>query len=145
MQRTVAAIALVAVLLVGGGIIASAAYQVGLTTAIATTVTDTGATVVVPPVHAYGYPGYGYGPGWGGPGFGIFGFLGAILFLFIIFGLIRAAFFRGGGRRWGGPGGPGGWGGPGSPGYDRWQGRAKEVFDDFHKEAHSADPKPPSS
>lgn len=141
MGRAIAAIALVAVLLVGGGVIATTAYQAGLSTAVTTAVTDTGATVVTSPViPAYGYPGYGYGHGWGGPGFGFFGFLGTIVFLFLIFGLLRAAFGRG--RGWGGPGGPGGrggWGGPGAHGYDRWQGRAKEVFDDFHKDAHASD------
>src|SRR5215207_71513 len=133
MGRLVAAIALVAVLLVGGGVIATAAYQAGLSTAVTTAVTETGATVVTSPViPAYGYHGYGPGWGWGGPGFGFFGFLGTLLFIFLIIGLLRAVFGHRG-RGWGGPVGPGGWGGPGSHGYDRWQGRAKEVFDDFHK------------
>jgi len=155
MGRVIAAIALVAVLAVGGGIVATTAYQAGLSTAVTTAVTDTGATVVTSPVVPYAYPGYGYGPhwGWGGPGFGFFGFLGTLLFIFLIIGLLRAVFGHRG-RGWGGPGpgGRGGWGGPGGSGYDRWQGRAKEVFDDFHKEAHtsspatSADPnKPPSA
>lgn len=144
MRRTVAAIALVAVLLVGGGVIATAAYQLGVSTAVTTAVTETGATVVTPVVPGYGYPGYGYGPGWGwhGPGFSIFGFLGTILFIFIVIGLLRAVFFHGSGRGWGGPGGPGGPGGWGGPGHrhDRWQGRAREVFDDYHRQAHGTGP-----
>ena len=65
--------------------------------------------------------GYGYGYGWGFHGFGFLGLLFPILFLFLIFGLVRAAFGRG--RHWGpGWGGRGYWGkgyGPGfgGPGY----------------------------
>ncbi len=143
MGRVIAAIALVVLLVVGGGVIATTAYQVGLSTAVTTAVTETGATVVTSPIiPAYGYPGYGYGPhwGWGGPGFSFIGFLGTLLFIFLIFGLLRAVFGHRG-RGWGGPGGPGNhWGGP-----DRWQGRAREVFDDFHKEAHATETKQPPS
>jgi hypothetical protein len=153
MGRTFAAIALVVALLIGGGVIATTAYQVGVSTAVTTAVNETGATVVTPVLPGFGYaayPGYGYGPGWGGPGFSIFGFLGTLLFVFLIIGLLRAVFFRGSRRGWGRPGGrggPGAWGGPGSHGYDRWQGRAREVFDDLHREAHKpeTDTKPPTS
>ena len=60
----------------------------------------------------YGYaPAYGYGYGWGWhAGFGFFGFLATLFFLFIVFALIRAIFWRGGSGRRGGWG-PGGWGG----------------------------------
>ena len=106
MPRIIAAIVLVAVLALGGGLIANTAYQAGLSTAV-TTAAGSGAVVapVVVPPYAYGY-------GYGHPfGFGIFGFLGGLFFLFIIFGLLRAIFWRGGyGRR--GGWGPGGWGGP---------------------------------
>jgi hypothetical protein len=67
-------------------------------------------------------PGYGYGYGY--HGFNFLGLLFPLFFLFLIFGLIRAAFFRG--RGWG----PGGWGhgygrGHGwGPGWDRGDGPA---------------------
>lgn len=149
MRRTFAAIALVVVLLVGASVVAGAAYQIGLTTAINTAVTESGATVVTPvvpgPGYAYGYPGYGWGHGWGfgGPGFGFFGLLGAILFLFLLIGLVRAVFFRGG-RGWGpnghgdhrGWGGPG-WGGPG--GWDRGRSGAPRQVEEWHRQLHETD------
>ena len=56
MPRIIAAILLVAVLALGGGIIASTAYQAGVNTAV-TTATASGAPVapVVVPPYAYGY------------------------------------------------------------------------------------------
>ena len=139
MSRAIAAILLIAVLAIGGGIVATTAYQAGLNTAVTTAVAD-GAAVVAP-VAAPGY-GYGYGYGWhpGGFGFGFFGFLGTLLFLFIVFGLIRAVFFHGGrGRGWGpgGPGGPGGSGGWG-PGRGWWEGRAHEGFEEWHRRSHDS-------
>jgi len=74
--------------------------------------------------------GYGYGYGYGGPyahgpfGFGFFGLLFGILGIFLLIGLVRAAFGWG---RWGGgrgPGGPGGWGG------------RREMVEDWHREMH---------
>ena len=59
MPRIIAAILLVAVLAIGGGIIATTAYQAGLGTAV-TTATGSGGTVVTPVV----VPAYGYGYGW---------------------------------------------------------------------------------
>ena len=99
-------------------------------------------------------PAYAYGYGYGHPfGFGIFGFLGGLFFLFIIFGLLRAIFWRGGyGRR--GGWGPGGWGRPGGPGRPaeiirprsgrprpnpHWEARANETFEDWHRRAHAVD------
>jgi len=134
MPRVIAAILLIAVLAIGGGLIATTAYQAGLSTAV-TTASAAGATVVAPVV----VPAYGYGWGWH-PGFGIFGFFAALFFLFIVFGLIRAIVWRGGPGRHGGWG-RGGWsgpGGPGGPGSDRspWEVRAHETFDDWHRRAH---------
>jgi hypothetical protein len=149
----------VAAIVVGGGFIANAAYQAGLSTALTTAAANAPDGTVVTPVApgAYGYPyGYGYGPGWG-HGFSIFGFLGTLLVIFIIVGLLRAAFWRGrgwGGGGWGGPGGPGKWGGSG-----RWgehgdhdpRNRFRQTFEDWHRESHgestgptgqSAPPKP---
>jgi hypothetical protein len=141
MSRVFAAILLIAVLVIGGGIIASTAYQAGLSTTI-TTATASGAPVVAPVVvPAYGY-GYGYGWHPFGFGFGIFGFLATLFFLFIIFGLIRAIFWRGGHGRRGGWG-SGGWGSGGyghGPGNSPWEARAHETFDDWHRRAHGDAP-----
>ena len=142
MNRTIAAIVLVAVLAIGGGLIAVTAYQAGVGTAVATAVAD-GATVVAPPP-GYGY-GYGYGWGWHPGGFGIFGLLFGLFFLFLVFGLIRAAFW-GGRRGWG----PGGWGGPGhhgGPGQNPWIDRFGTSFDEWHRQAHDrgSSTEPPAS
>ena len=130
MPRILAAILLVAVLAIGGGLIATTAYQAGLSTAVATA--GDSAAVVTPVV----VPAYGYGYGWGWhAGFGFFGFLATLFFLFIVFGLIRAAF--GWGRGWGRGYGPGGWGpgyGRGHGGrYDAWNDRVREVHDELHR------------
>jgi hypothetical protein len=141
MPRIIAAIVLIAVLALGGGLIASTAYQAGLNTAV-TTATGSGAAVAPVVVPAYGY-GYGYGLHPFGFGFGIFGFLGTLLFLFIVFGLIRAIFWRGGYGRHGGWG-RGGWGGPGGPGgpdgsgRSHWETKANETFEDWHRRAHAS-------
>ena len=58
MNRTIAAILLVAVLAIGGGLIAVTAYQAGLGTAVTTAVAEGGNVVTTVP--AWGY-GYGYG------------------------------------------------------------------------------------
>ena len=91
MRRVVPAILLLTVLLVGGGLVATVAYQAGLSASVTTVAAPSGTVVV---------PAYGYGYGWHffGPGFGFLGFLGTILFLFIVFGLVRAVVF-GFGRR----------------------------------------------
>lgn len=132
MPRTIAAILLIAVLAIGGGLIAVTAYQAGLGTAVTTAVAEGGATVVAP-IAPYGY-GYGYGWHPGGFGFGFFGFFGTLLFLFLVFGLIRAIVVRGGPGRggWGR-----GWGGLG----------VGESFDEWHRRAHDPDSSrvPPTS
>lgn len=132
MRRLFIGFLIVAAIVVGGGFIAQAAYQAGLSTAITTAAANAPDGTVVAPVapgaYPYGY-GYGYGPGWG-HGFSIFGFLGTLLFIFLIIGLLRAAFWRGpgwGSRRWGGPGN---WGD-----HDR-RSRFQETFDDWHRQAH---------
>jgi len=80
--------------------------------------------VVFPPYAGGGYgPGYGYGWGGGGPGF--FGILFGIFAIFLIFGLIRAAF--GWGRHGGGGRGPGG-----------WESRNERIAD-MHRELHKRD------
>ena len=80
--------------------------------------------VVFPPYAGGGYgPGYGYGWGGGGPGF--FGILLGIFAIFLIFGLIRAAF--GWGRSGGGGRGPGG-----------WESRNERIAE-MHRELHKRD------
>ena len=150
MRRTIAVGLLIALLVIGGGIIATAAYQAGLNVAVNTAVAEGG--TVVTPIPAYGY-GYGYGWHPFGFGFGIFGFLFFLFFLFIVFGLIRAIFW-GGRRGWGpgGMGGPGGWGGPGNGGEARygrnpWIERFGPSFEEWHRHAHEGDSsnEPPAS
>jgi hypothetical protein len=144
MRRLFIGFLIVAAIVVGGGFIAQAAYQAGLSTAITTAAANAPDGTVVAPVAAGAYPygyGYGYGPGWGHGGFGIFGLLGTLFFLFVIFALIRAAFWRGG---WGGGRG---WGGPGKWGDHDPRSRFHETFEDWHRRAHeeSSPPKDPSA
>jgi hypothetical protein len=139
MSRTFAAIALIVAILIGGGIVATTAYQAGVSTAVTQAAAD-GATVVNPVV----VPGYGFGWGWGpGIGFGFFGFLFTLFFLFIVFGLIRALIWGGRGR-----GHRGHWGGPGWDPEDRrthFESRFHGTFDDWHRQAHDAPATPPTS
>jgi len=76
-------VALIVALLIAG-IVGAGAYQLGLSQGLATT----GAGAPVAPY--YYHPFYG--------GFGFFGFLFPILFIFLIFGLLRSAFWGWGGR-----------------------------------------------
>jgi hypothetical protein len=134
MRRLFAAILLVAVLAIGGGLIASAAYQAGIESAIVTAV-EAGDTVATPVV----VPAYGYGWHLGGPGFGFFGFLTMLFVLFIVFGLIRAIVGGGGPRRshaWGG------WNH--EHGRSPWAGMAHDTFDEWHQRAHGETPGDPS-
>jgi len=135
MPRILAAVLLVAVLAIGGGLIATTAYQAGLATAV--TATGAAGAVTTPVL----IPAYGYGYGWH-PGFGFFGFLGTLLFLLIVFALVRAIFWRGGpGRRggwgpgWGGSGHGDGNGGAGR-GNGPWQSHADQAFEEWHRRAH---------
>ena len=86
--------------------------------------------------------------GYGGyHGFNVFGLLFPILFLLLIFGLIRAAFSRG--RGWGHGYGHGGWGpgwdrsgmgeGPGSGGPSAWREERDRRMADLHRRLHEAD------
>ena len=123
--RTIARI-LLAILLIGGALtLGVSAYNAGVTAGLA----QTGQVVVTNGGYiAPGGPYVGYGWGWGwGHGFGFFGFFGGLLFLFLILGLLRAAF--GGPRRGWGPGygHRRGWGGG-------WEDRARETHDAWHRE-----------
>jgi hypothetical protein len=97
--------ALIVTLLIAG-IVGVGAYQLGVAQGLATTGTTPGA---VAPVYYY-HPFF----------FGGFGFLFPLLFIFLIFALIRGAFW--GGRRYYG----GGWGGYGQ----------RERIEELHRELH---------
>ena len=133
----VLAVLLVVGLLAGIGI---SVYNAGVDQGLAQNVTTTasGAPAVV-----YGYPGY-YGH-WGF-GFGFFGIFFWILGIFLIFGLLRAAFGWG---RWG----RGRWGGYGHGGYGYGPGGFKPghhddprrgMLDEWHREAHGSGESAPS-
>jgi hypothetical protein len=116
------------VLLAGIGV---GIYNAGLEQGIAQTAQLPAGTV----------PYYAYGWHWGG---GIFGLFFPILFLFIIFGLIRAA-FRGGRGGWGHHGygyGPGKWG-PGGSG--PWMGDRDSRIAEWHRQLHEAEGSTPGA
>src|SRR5205814_9959870 len=81
--------------LVIAAIVGVGAYQLGVAQGLATT-----GTAVAPAL--YYHPFF----------FGGFGFLFPLLFIFLIFFLLRGAFWGGRGRRYGGGPGSGDWGGP---------------------------------
>lgn len=123
-RRTIASVLLVLVVLAGAIGLGVGAYNTGVSAGLA----QTGTVVVDRGVVAGPYVGYGWG--FGHP-FGFFGFLGGLLFLFLLFALMRAAI--GGGRRgWGGPG----WAGRGWHDDHRsgWEDRARDVHDRWHAE-----------
>ncbi|HSM38576.1 MAG TPA: hypothetical protein VK838_04520 [Candidatus Limnocylindrales bacterium] len=103
--------------------VGSTIYNAGLTAGL-----DEAARTAIASGEAVPVAAYGYGPYWHGPwGFGFFGIIFWILGIFLIFGLLRAAFGWG---RWGGRGhgngGPGGWGS---------RGRG-EMVEEWHRELH---------
>jgi hypothetical protein len=115
--------ALVLVGLLGG--IGVSVYQAGFAAGAAA-----GGATIVAPIGPYGW----WGPGWGFGGL-LFGFIGLLILIFIVGGLLRAIFWRG--PRWShgswgrhgtwGPGGPEGFrGGP-------WEARARELHDEWHR------------
>ena len=127
---------LVATLLVVGVLIGAGTgiYQAGVTQGVIDAGRfPAGATV---PIAGYGY-------GWHGPD--VFGLLFGLFFLFILFGIIRAAFFGGrGGRGWGHHGygyGRGPWGrdfGPGE-GPEAWRSERDSRIADWHRRLHEQD------
>jgi hypothetical protein len=141
--RTFARI-LLAIVLIGGAIgIGVTSYNAGVTAGLV----QSGQAVVVAGGYAVAPGGAYLGYGWGfGHGFGFFGFLGGLLFLFLLIGLIRAAFGGGHRRGWGGPGGPGGprsWSGDWHR--DAWEQRVKDTHDALHREATDGPDKPSGS
>ncbi|HEV8672087.1 MAG TPA: hypothetical protein VGS01_15280 [Candidatus Limnocylindria bacterium] len=87
------------------------AYQIGLSQGLATTI-PAGAA----PVAYYAYPHWGFG-------FGFFGLLFPLLFFFLIFGALRAAW----------------WGGRGGYGKRGW-GNGRERIEELHRELHGEKP-----
>ena len=133
--RSVARLVLALVIIFGAVFLGVGAYNAGVSQGLA----QAGQVVVSPGAYPVGpyIGGYGWGHGFG---FGIFGFLGTLFFIFLIFALLRAAFgghrgrYWGGRGGWGGPGGPGSWGGPDDPrGRSPWEARAREVHDEWHR------------
>jgi hypothetical protein len=96
------------------GVIGLVGYQIGVSQAIATQL-----PAGVAPIPYYGYP-YHFG-------FGFFGFLIPLFFLFLFFGLLRAAF--GGGRN----SGSHYWG-------SRGWGDGRERIEALHRELHGEKP-----
>ena len=105
-------------------------YQVGVSQNIAAQLPAVAAPGV--PVAYYGYP-YHFG-------FGFLGFLFPLFFLFLIFGLLRAAMF-GGHRGWKGGYGSGRWGnsGPGDWNRGGWA-DGRERIEALHRELHGDKP-----
>ena len=114
---------------VGAGI-----YQAGLTQGVIDAGRfPAGGTVPIP----------GYGYGWHGPD--LFGLLFGLFFLFILFGIIRAAFFGGRGRGWGHHGyGAGPWGkGYGSgEGPGAWRADRDSRIAEWHRRLHEEEAGP---
>lgn len=105
------------VTLVIAAIVGVGAYDLGLQQGLATT-----GTAVAPAV--YYHPLF----------FGGFGFLFPLLFIFLIFALIRGAFWGGWGHR------RGGWGG-----YGYYSGPARDRIEELHRELHGEKPKDPGA
>lgn len=102
---------LATLLILGAVLVGGLAYEAGLAQGIVTT----GQAVPAVAPYAYVHP-FGFG-------FGFLGLLFPILFLFLIFGLVRAAF---GPRHWGGPG--------------PWREGPRAMFEDWHRQAHGETP-----
>jgi hypothetical protein len=119
--RTIFRLVVALGLVVAIGAAGAWAYQAGLAAGIA----HGGGTLTDPRV------GYGWHPF--GIGFGFFGFLGTILFLFLVFGLVRALVWGGRGPGWRGPGG---W----DADHDRagWSSR-EERFEHWHRRLHETE------
>jgi hypothetical protein len=116
--RMVAAVALIGVLVAIGVGVYDAGVSAGLT--------QQGAAVASgAPTVVYAGPYVAHGWGWG-PGFGFFGIFFWILGIFLVFGLIRAAFGfgRGGHRGWRGA-------------YGRYGDRGDHL-EDWHRRAHES-------
>lgn len=132
-RRIVLGILIALVLVAGAVMVGVYAYQFGMTQGLAQ---SGNFQVVVPEAGAGVYP---YHYGWGGPFFhrpfgffGCLGFLFPLLFLFLIFGLVRRMLWGGWGHR--------GWG------HHGWRGEGvPPPFEEWHKRAHSQGSEAPKS
>src|SRR5262245_37275608 len=121
-RRIAAGLALVLIVLIVGAAIGTTAYRAGVVRGLADAgrlpTPDPGAALVPP----YAY----YGPFWHhGPwGFAPWGFLFPLLFIGLMFALLRGLFW---GRRCGGPG--------------SWTTDIPPRFEEWHRQAHEATPK----
>ena len=120
--RFIAFLVLVGLLAVVGVTIYNAGVTAGINSDIGQAIAS-GA-----PIPAGYYSGAYLGHPWG---FGFGGFLIGLVFLFLFFGLIRAAF------------GWGRWGGHHGRGYSKWGGRPDEL-DSWHRERHGESPESPA-
>ncbi len=107
------------------------AYQMGLIQGAAQG-TSTGTAPIGPGMVFYGRP---FHPFWG---FGCFGLLIPLFFLLLIFGGLRAMFWRG---HWGHEHGHWHAGPPGHPGWERG---VPPMFEEWHKHAHEPKPDAPN-
>jgi hypothetical protein len=123
-------------------VVGTTIYNAGVTAGIAADVGSALASGDPVPIGVYPGPYVGHPGGWGWGG-GFLGILFGIFFLFLIFGLLRAAFGWG---RWGGHrewGGHRGWG-SGHYGYrDEHPRGPREYFDEWHREQHGEAPETP--
>jgi len=115
--RIVWAILLGLVLVATIAVIATSSYQAGIARGLAESgnVPQSQPSSVPPPY--YWGPYYYHGPF----GFGFFGFLFPLVFLFLIFALLRSAFWAG---RWGGHG--------------SWRADIPSRFEEWHRRAHES-------
>lgn len=101
---------------------------------------EAGGMDMMPGRHMMGYGTFsmGFGRGWHPfGGFGLLSCLIPLLFFFLIFALFRGMF---GWRRWGWHGGHGPQGDHGPNG---WEQKRREMFEEWHKQAHSGEKEPP--
>lgn len=129
MDRSTARRLLVAIVLIAGLVLVGVtAYNAGVTAGLAESgrILGPGDRVASP----YIYPGFGFG-------FGFFGFFGALLFFFLIFGLLRAVFW----------GGPRGWHGGGRwrDGRGSWAAGGPPMFEEWHRRMHEGTATPENS
>lgn len=119
-MRMVIGIVLVLALVAGVAGVVTHAYNLGVAQGLVQSgkLPAPGPGVGPYPGYPYGYP-YGY-PFHGPFGFGFFGFLWPILFLFLLFALLRGMFWRGQG-----------WGGYSGRGVPR-------RFEEWHRQAHES-------
>jgi hypothetical protein len=116
-RRVVPTILIGLVLIATIAVIATSVYQAGVARGLAE-----GANIPQPQTGTVPPP-YYWGPyGYHAPfGFGFFGFLFPLLFIFLIFALLRSAFWAG---RWGGHG--------------SWRADIPSRFEEWHRRAHES-------